>query len=147
MIDVFCAMLSERRIIFTSQRLEVLSSCVLAAGDLMYPMTWQHIYIPVLPMTLKEYVNAPMPYLIGVARPVLQAIRPDELADVVLLDCDNKRFESQFDDKKFLPRDVLDGLRKNLNNPARLRGEGVSRTFLREYTFFTQNLIQFIFGY
>lgn len=136
MIDVFCALLNERRIIFTSQRLEVLSSCVLAAGDLIYPMTWQHIYIPVLPMKLKEYVNAPMPYLIGVAKPVLQAIRPDELQDVVMLDCDKRTFESQFDDKKSLPRDILDGLRKNLNNPSRLRGDGVSRTFLSKFYYF-----------
>uniref|UniRef100_A0A336M7L7 CSON013290 protein n=1 Tax=Culicoides sonorensis TaxID=179676 RepID=A0A336M7L7_CULSO len=138
MIEVFCAMLNERRIIFTSQHLHVLSSCVLAAGDLIYPMTWQHIYIPVLPMKMKEYVNAPMPYLIGVAKSILQAIRPEELTDVVVLDCDSGTFRSQFDDKKALPRDILEYLRKHLNNPG--TGDGVARTFLRA-------IVQLIGGY
>lgn len=130
MINIFCAMLNERRIIFTSQQLNVLSSCVLAAGDLIYPMTWQHIYIPVLPMKMKEYVNAPMPYLIGVAQSVLTSIRPEELADVVIFDCDKQTFISPFDDKKVLPKEILEFLKKNLNNTK--TGDNVSRAFLRK---------------
>lgn len=142
MIDVFCAMLNERRIIFTSQHLHILSSCVLAAGDLIYPMTWQHIYIPVLPMKMKEYVNAPMPYLIGVAKTILQAIRPEELSDVVMLDCDNGTFKSQFEDKKALPKEILEFLRKHLNNPG--TGDGVARTFLRKFFPLYEFLTNFI---
>ena len=38
----------------------------------MYPMTWQHIFIPILPMPLIDYLLAPMPFLIGVPEQVLQ---------------------------------------------------------------------------
>lgn len=75
MIAVFAAMLAERRIIFTSRRLDRLSSCIQAANAFLYPMVWQHIFIPVLPMKLKDYLSAPMPYLIGVPQTVLETVR------------------------------------------------------------------------
>lgn len=75
MIAVFAAMLAERRIIFTSQRLDRVSSCVQAANAFLYPMVWQHIFIPILPLKMKEILCAPMPYLIGVPEAVLETVR------------------------------------------------------------------------
>lgn len=40
MISVFASMLRERRIIFISRRISQLSSCVIAANMLIYPMHW-----------------------------------------------------------------------------------------------------------
>lgn len=74
MIEIFAAMLAERRIIFTSQRLDWLSSCVQAANAFLYPMVWQHIFIPILPLTIKDYLTAPMPYLIGTPVAVLETV-------------------------------------------------------------------------
>lgn len=74
MIAVFAAMLSERRIIFTSRRLDRLSSCIQAANAFLYPMVWQHIFIPILPMKMKDFLCAPMPYLIGVPEAVLRTV-------------------------------------------------------------------------
>ena len=71
MMVVFASMLYERRIIFTSKRLSRLSACVQACNALIYPMIWQHIYIPVLPLPLMDYLLAPMPFLIGVPSPIL----------------------------------------------------------------------------
>lgn len=75
MIAVFAAMLAERRLIFTSQRLDRLSSCVQAANAFLYPMVWQHIFIPILPLRMKEILCAPMPYLIGVPEAVLETVK------------------------------------------------------------------------
>lgn len=61
MIDIFAALLAERRIIFVSNNLDKLSSCLQASSALLFPMIWQHIYIPILPMKLKDYLSAPMP--------------------------------------------------------------------------------------
>lgn len=74
MIAVFAAMLAERRIIFTSQRLDRLSSSVQAAHAFLYPMVWQHIFIPILPLKMREILCAPMPYLIGVPEAVLETV-------------------------------------------------------------------------
>lgn len=63
MIEIFAALLSERRIVFVSSNLDKLSSCLQASCSLLYPMIWQHIYIPILPLKLKDYLSAPMPYV------------------------------------------------------------------------------------
>lgn len=74
MIQIFAAMLAERRIIFTSRQLARLSACVHAANDCLYPMIWQHIFIPILPAKMKDVLSAPMPYLIGVHTDILLTV-------------------------------------------------------------------------
>jgi hypothetical protein len=75
MLVIFASMLYERRIIITSKRLSSISACVQAANALIYPMHWQHIFIPILPSTLVDYLTAPMPFLIGVPAPLMQVRR------------------------------------------------------------------------
>ncbi|XP_055374160.1 DENN domain-containing protein 1B isoform X4 [Condylostylus longicornis] len=140
MISVFAAMLSERRIIFTSRRLDKLSSCIQAANAFLYPMVWQHIFIPVLPMKLKDILSAPMPYLIGVPEAVLETMTPEELGEVVILNCDKKLFESPFDDVQEMPPDLVHQMKKSLSNPHDHIGDRVSRIFLIA-------LVQLIGGY
>lgn len=72
MMVIFASMLYERRIIFTSKKLSRLSACVQSANALLYPMSWQHIFIPVLPQSLIDYLLAPMPYLIGLPHSLVQ---------------------------------------------------------------------------
>lgn len=71
MAAIFASMLHERRIIVVSKRVSRLSACVQAANALIYPMQWQHIFIPVLPQHLTDYLLAPMPFLIGVSTALL----------------------------------------------------------------------------
>lgn len=61
MIEIFAALMAERRIIFVSNNLDKLSSCLQASCSLLFPMFWQHIYIPLLPIKLRDYLSAPMP--------------------------------------------------------------------------------------
>ncbi|XP_031630161.1 DENN domain-containing protein 1A isoform X5 [Contarinia nasturtii] len=140
MIAVFSAMLAERRIIFTSQRLDRLSSSVQAAHAFLYPMVWQHIFIPILPLKMKEILCAPMPYLIGVPEAVLETMTREELGEVVILNCDNKFFESPFDDVKNMPAELVSQLKKQLSNQHDHIGDRVSKIFLGV-------LVQLIGGY
>ncbi|XP_058976111.1 DENN domain-containing protein 1A isoform X8 [Musca domestica] len=140
MIAVFAAMLAERRIIFTSTRLDRLSSCIQAANAFLYPMVWQHIFIPVLPMKLKDYLSAPMPYLIGVPHLVLKTMTPEELGEVVTLDCDTKIFDSPFDDVHAMPSEIVSQLKKQLSHSHQHMGDRVSKIFLGV-------LVQLIGGY
>ncbi|PRD27057.1 UNVERIFIED_CONTAM: DENN domain-containing protein 1A [Trichonephila clavipes] len=57
MMIIFSSMLHERRILVTSKKLSRLSACVQAANSLIYPMHWQHIFIPVLPKHLIDYLR------------------------------------------------------------------------------------------
>lgn len=140
MMVIFASMLFERRIIVTSRKLTRLSACVQSANDVIYPMNWQHIFIPVLPASLIDYMLAPMPFLIGVPEDVLQQVQRSEVGDVVILDADNDRIETPFDDLNSLPTEVVASLKKQLKNRAALLGDGVSRAFLRA-------LVQLIGGY
>ena len=60
MMEIFASMLHERRIVIVSSRLTQVSACVQAANALIFPMVWQHIYVPVLPPLLKDALLAPM---------------------------------------------------------------------------------------
>ncbi|GFG31036.1 hypothetical protein Cfor_11423, partial [Coptotermes formosanus] len=140
MMIIFASMLYERRIIFTSKKLYRLSACVQSANSVIYPMNWQHIFIPVLPMTLMDYLLAPMPYLIGVPEVIYQRVRKADLGDVVVLDADSNKIDTPFQDLESLPPDVVNSLRRQLRNRAALLGDGVSRAFLRA-------LVQLIGGY
>jgi len=140
MIAVFASMLHERRIVVTASRLGALSACVQAANTLIYPMFWQHIFIPVLPAHLMDYLSAPMPFLIGVPQPLFARTKANELGDVVILDIDNKTFESPFNDVDNLPSEIVYNLRKSLSPNRDHLGDAVARAFL-------QALVHLIGGY
>jgi len=131
MLIIFASMLYERRILVTSKKLSRLSACVQAANALIYPMFWQHIFIPVLPAQLMDYLSAPMPFLIGVPEPLMKRIRRAEIGDVVILDADNNKVESPFDDVECFPAEVLSNLRRALKPGTGLLGDSVARAFLR----------------
>ena len=124
-------MLNERRIVITSDRLNRLSACVQAANAIIYPMHWQHIFIPLLPSHLLEYLTAPMPFLIGVPQVTLAKIKRTELVDIVLLNADTNQLTTPFDDVSTLPSDVLHNLRKALKQTTTSMGDGLCRAFMR----------------
>ncbi len=138
MMAVFASMLYERRILITSKRLSKVSACVQAANALIYPMHWQHIFIPILPKQCIDYLSAPMPFLIGVPAPVMQKVIPHELGDAVILDADEQVVRSPFADLESLPNEVCSNLKKSLNRP--LAGDSIPRAFL-------QTLVHLIGGY
>ncbi|XP_008195559.1 DENN domain-containing protein 1A isoform X3 [Tribolium castaneum] len=140
MMIIFASMLYERRIIFTSKKLKRLSACVQSANDVIYPMIWQHIFIPVLPMALIDYLLAPMPFLIGVPEEVMKKVQRHEIGEVVILDADANTVTTPFDDLNNLPQEVITSLKRQLKNKSALLGDGVSRAFLRA-------LVQLIGGY
>lgn len=131
MIVLFASMLHERRILITSRRLSRLSACVQAANALIYPMEWQHIYIPVLPNHLLDYLSAPMPFLIGVPAVTLARVSKTELGEVVILDVDNNKVETPFKDVETLPSEIVMPLKRSLRTHHQTLGDGVSQAFLR----------------
>ncbi|XP_040983730.1 DENN domain-containing protein 1B isoform X6 [Aquila chrysaetos chrysaetos] len=106
MLQLYASMLHERRIIITSSKLSTLTACVHASAALLYPMYWQHIYIPVLPPHLLDYCCAPMPYLIGVHLSLIERVKNRSLEDVVLLNVDTNTLETPFNDLNNLPGEV-----------------------------------------
>ncbi|XP_023650450.2 DENN domain-containing protein 1B isoform X3 [Paramormyrops kingsleyae] len=131
MLQLYASMLHERRIIITSSKLSTLTACVHGSAAMLYPMYWQHIYIPVLPPHLLDYCCAPMPYLIGVHLSLLERVKSRSLEDVVILNVDTNMLESPTDDLQNLPSDVISTLKSKLKKQSTATGSGVARAFLR----------------
>uniref|UniRef100_A0A671Y954 DENN domain containing 1B n=1 Tax=Sparus aurata TaxID=8175 RepID=A0A671Y954_SPAAU len=131
MLQLYASMLHERRIIITSSKLSTLTACVHGAAALLFPMYWQHIFIPVLPPHLLDYCCAPMPYFVGVHLSLLERVRSRSLEDVVILNVDTNTLESPFDDLHNLPSDVVSSLKGKLKKQSTATGCGVARAFLR----------------
>jgi len=131
MLTLFGALLAERRIVVTSKKLSRLSSIVIASNLFLFPMSWQHIFIPILPGSLQDYLSAPMPFLIGVPLPVWNLIPLESLGQVVHVDGDTDTVTSPFpEDLTSIPNDIIHPLRKSLKG-ERVLGDGLARTFLR----------------
>ncbi|XP_041270921.1 DENN domain-containing protein 2B isoform X2 [Onychostruthus taczanowskii] len=64
-IRIFASLLLERRVIFVADKLSTLSSCSHAVVALLYPFSWQHTFIPVLPSSMIDIVCCPTPFLVG----------------------------------------------------------------------------------
>ncbi|CAB4056831.1 DENND1 [Lepeophtheirus salmonis] len=130
MLVVFASMLYERRVIIVSRKLSRLSACVQAANSIIYPMQWQHIYIPILSKQLMDYLSAPMPFLIGVPTPIFERARMNEIGDAVILNADENQIRTPFADLESLPVDVSNNLKKSLKSHKDLLGDSVARAFL-----------------
>ncbi|XP_007247067.3 DENN domain-containing protein 1A isoform X4 [Astyanax mexicanus] len=131
MLHLYASMLYERRVLISSSKLSTLTACVHGAAAMLYPMYWQHVYIPVLPQHLLDYCCAPMPYLIGVHSSLMEKVRGMALDDVVILNVDTNTLETPFDDLQSLPNDVVSSLKNRLKKVSTTTGDGVARAFLK----------------
>ncbi|XP_047220750.1 DENN domain-containing protein 1C isoform X1 [Girardinichthys multiradiatus] len=131
LLQLYASMLFERRVLIFASKLSTLTSCVHALSAVLYPMYWQHIFIPVLPPHLLDYCCAPMPYLIGVHSSLSERVRSRGLEEVVILNVDTNTLETPFDDLKRIPSNVMSGLKVCLKRQAVSPGCGVSRAFLK----------------
>ncbi|XP_067280586.1 DENN domain-containing protein 1A isoform X4 [Pseudorasbora parva] len=131
MLHLYASMLYERRILISCSKLSTLTACVHGAAAMLYPMYWQHVYIPVLPQHLIDYCCAPMPYLIGVHSSLMERVRGMAIDDVVLLNVDTNTLETPFDDLQSLPNDVVSSLKNRLRKVSSTTGDGVARAFLK----------------
>uniref|UniRef100_A0A3Q3GHK7 DENN domain containing 2A n=1 Tax=Kryptolebias marmoratus TaxID=37003 RepID=A0A3Q3GHK7_KRYMA len=99
LLRVFASLLLERRVIFTADKLSTLSQCCHAVVALLYPFTWQHTYIPVLPPSMLDIVCTPTPFIVGLLSSSLPRLKELPLEEVLVVDLGNNRFLRQLDDE------------------------------------------------
>lgn len=99
LLRVFASLLLERRVIFTADKLSTLSQCCHAMVALLYPLTWQHTYIPVLPPSMMDIVCTPTPFIVGLLSSSLPRLKELPLEEVLVVDLGNSRFLQQMDDE------------------------------------------------
>lgn len=67
-ISVFTALCCEYPVCIVSNNTSLLTPICEALLSFLFPFTWQGAYIPILPDTMTEILDAPVPYLIGMQR-------------------------------------------------------------------------------
>jgi len=152
-LDIFAGLMCESRLIVLAQNVTKLSSCVNALTALLYPFTWQHVYIPILPKALMSYCCAPMPFIVGVLASNLPELNTYPLEECVLLDIDSgktlRELPPDCNYKKTLPSAGL-ALRKSVDDILRsgrspqATDVGISQAFLNFFYMIFANYTGFI---
>lgn len=98
-LRLLSALLSEARVLLISSSPTRLAQCARSALSILAQglLHWQHLYIPVLPPHLFQYLGAPVPYLIGILK--ILAPRLDqakgELGEMIIIDLDTNDMETR----------------------------------------------------
>uniref|UniRef100_A0A8C8SVI7 SET binding factor 2 n=1 Tax=Pelusios castaneus TaxID=367368 RepID=A0A8C8SVI7_9SAUR len=85
-LSLFCAVLTENKVLFHSASFQRLSDACRALESLMFPLKYSYPYIPILPAQLLEVLSSPTPFIIGVHSVFCADIQ--ELLDVIIADLD-----------------------------------------------------------
>ncbi|XP_029104178.1 DENN domain-containing protein 5A isoform X2 [Scleropages formosus] len=64
-LQLFTCALLEFQILLYSQHYQRLMTVAESITALMFPFQWQHVYVPILPASLQHFLDAPVPYLMG----------------------------------------------------------------------------------
>ncbi|CAG9863014.1 unnamed protein product [Phyllotreta striolata] len=66
LLKIFSSLLLERKVVLISSMISKLSSCIDSLQSILYPFTWHHTCIPILPESLWDIVESPTPVICGV---------------------------------------------------------------------------------
>ncbi|XP_054567956.1 DENN domain-containing protein 2D isoform X2 [Eptesicus fuscus] len=115
-LQLFASAVLERRIIFLAEGLSTLSQCIHAAAALLYPFSWAHTYIPVVPESLLATVCCPTPFMVGVQMRFLQDVLDSPMEEVLLVNlCEGTFLMSVGDEKDILPPKLQDDILESLS--------------------------------
>ncbi|XP_034019109.1 DENN domain-containing protein 5B [Thalassophryne amazonica] len=65
LVQVFTCTLLEMQILLYSQDYQRLMTVAEGITTLLFPFQWQHVYVPILPASLFHFLDAPVPYIMG----------------------------------------------------------------------------------
>ena len=122
--------LTEQKILLHSLRSAVLTAAAEALTMIIFPFHWQCPYIPLCPLGLSSFINAPIPFLLGLDSRFFDIYHPP--LDVICVDLDTGAISIPEDksslNEKMLPRkpykvlrSTLDALCNDLYEVERLR--------------------------
>ncbi|XP_010533026.1 PREDICTED: uncharacterized protein LOC104808888 [Tarenaya hassleriana] len=91
-LTVLTSALLEKQIVFICSNLGVLSASVLSIIPLIRPYQWQSLLMPVLPDDMLEFLDAPVPYVVGVKNKTSEV--QSKLANVIVVDVNKNQIKS-----------------------------------------------------
>lgn len=142
LIVVFSSLLLERKVILYTENISILSSCVLGLQTLLYPFQWQHTIITILPESLVDICQAPIPVLAG----LLESINFD-IEDGIVIDLNTKTLVQKCgDETTILPSSLMHSLKVSLEMVDLLdQGKMLSSVLIAEA--FLRCFVELFVGY
>lgn len=64
-VDIFLALLAEKKVLLISKYKALLTHACVAFMSFLFPFSWKHVLIPILPRSMIDVLDAPVPFLIG----------------------------------------------------------------------------------
>ena len=86
-----CVLLENQILVYSSDFDKLMLVCE-SITSLIYPFTWSHVYVPLLPPSLENFLDAPVPYIMGLLRRT-HDIELYKRGTVCILDIDNGELE------------------------------------------------------
>ncbi|XP_060743439.1 DENN domain-containing protein 5B isoform X10 [Tachysurus vachellii] len=65
LVQLFTCVLLEMQVLLYSQDYQRLMVVAEGISTLLFPFQWQHVYVPILPASLLHFLDAPVPYIMG----------------------------------------------------------------------------------
>lgn len=108
-----CALLENQTIVYSSDLDKLMLVCECVTG-LMYPFSWPHVYVPILPPSLENFLDAPVPYMMGLVRRT-HDIELSKRGSVAIVDIDSGELElpeelPEFPHEKELAEEVRENI-------------------------------------
>ncbi|NXK98412.1 DEN2D protein, partial [Formicarius rufipectus] len=115
-LHIFASAVLERRLIFLAEELSVLSQCIHAVAALLYPFTWAHTYIPVVPECLLDTVCCPTPFMVGIQKRHLERVLEQPMEEALMVDlCQGRIIRAVGDEEQILPGKLQNEVLMSLN--------------------------------
>ncbi|XP_031267859.1 DENN domain-containing protein 1B-like [Pistacia vera] len=91
-LTMFAAALLEKQIIVVCSNLGILSASVLSIIPLIRPYQWQSLLMPVLPNDMLDFLDAPVPYIVGVKNKTSEV--QSKLTSAILVDVNKNQVKA-----------------------------------------------------
>lgn len=91
-IELFTCVLLENQVLLKSedfQKLTIVAECI---TSLLFPFEWPHVYAPILPTALHHFLDAPVPFVMGLHSENLDASVQQKVG-LCYVDLDNKTIQ------------------------------------------------------
>lgn len=121
-IDIFLALLLEKKILLISKHKSLLTHASVALISFLFPLCWKHVLIPILPKNMTDVLDAPVPFLIGIDPMIIKDDIFEIPNEVYRVDLDNGSISLR-DSKPKLPSKEFKILKQRLLKAT----EGIER--------------------
>ncbi|XP_062148031.1 uncharacterized protein LOC133856974 [Alnus glutinosa] len=91
-LTLFAGALLEKQIVVVCSNLGILSASVLSIIPLIRPYQWQSLLMPILPNDMLDFLDAPVPYIVGVKNKTNEV--QSKLTNVILVDVNKNQVKS-----------------------------------------------------